>query len=317
MSKDRIQQLLNAVGSMPQADDSSIECTEFNWNEPHCFSAEQLAKLALFTQNLALTLSGKISAFCRTQFEVKIESTSQNYASEFLAEKDGNGKKDYYLLFGSEQDKNSGVLVMPEKTAVGWAKQLLGDTDSSEEQEKELSQLEQSLLCDLATVLVGSLSFTNSKIEACPAEEIISGIFPLRVNESQELFRISFSVKQKESEVVSNASFVIPCSKLEAITGRNKYSQNIVPGQNFSNTILEHINSMPLCITAQLACSRFSFEDMMNLQVDDIIMLDKQISEPVDLIVDNRALGYGQPVVSDGQYAIKITATEFEINKQK
>ncbi|MBN2588249.1 MAG: FliM/FliN family flagellar motor switch protein [Sedimentisphaerales bacterium] len=311
MSKDRIQQLLKAVGSMPQADDSSIECIDYNWQEPHCFNNDQLAKLDMFAQNIAVTLSEKFSAFCRAQFEVEITSVSLNYAREFLAETDDNQRDDFYLLFGSGPGKEFGVIEIPDQTASIWSKQLLGDSELNESQERELSQLEQSLLCDLASVLVSSFSAANTKIESNPINNIVSGLFPLKLKETEEVCRITFSVKQEGSDVISKASFIIPCTRLEVVTGKNKYSQNESPDQDFSQTILEHIKTLSVGITAQLECSQLSFEDMMNMQVNDIIILDKQIGEPFDLIVNNHTFGYGLPVKSDGKYAIKIAATEY------
>ena len=311
MSKEKIEQLLKAVGSRPQTDDSSIECTDFNWNEPHYFSNDQLAKLDAFTQKLSVALSEKFSAFCRIQFEVEITSVSQNYMGEFLTETTENQKNDYYLSFGSGTGKEFGVIEIPEKTATLWSKQLLGDSDSNEEQGKELSQLEQSLLCDLASVLVSSFYVANSKIESIPAANIIAGQFPMKVKESEEICRISFSVQQKESGIKSNASFIIPCAKLEVVTGKNKYSQNETSDKDFSKIILEHLGFLPVCITAQLATSQFSFEDVMSLQVNDILMLDKQIDEPVDLLLNKNVLGCGRPVMSDGKYAIQISAIDF------
>ncbi len=311
MSKDRIQQLLKAVGSQPQADDSSIECTDFNWNEPHYFGKDQLGKLDMFAANLAVTLSEKCSAFCRTQFEVEIISITQNYGRDFTAESGENQNKGYYLSFGSGPGKEFGVLEMPEKFAVLWSKQLLGDSDTNEGEGKELSQLEQSLLYDLASVLVNAISAVNSKIESNPTNSIIIEQIPIKPKENEEICRISFSINQKGSQVKSNASFIIPCVKLEAVTGKNKYSQAESAGQDFSKIILEHISTVSVCITAQLACSQFSFEDVMNLQIDDIIMLDKQIYEPIDLLINDHIFGNGLPVKSDGQYGIKIAATDF------
>lgn len=311
MSKEKIEQLLKAVGSRPQTDDSSIECTDYNWNEPHYFSNDQLAKLDIFVQNLSVVISEKFSAFCRAEFEVEIISVSQHYMGAFLAEKEDNQNNDYYLTFGSGAGKEFGVLEIPENTASLWSKQLLGDSDSNEGQETELSQLELSLLCDIASVLVSAFSVVNSKIESNPAANIVAGQFPVKIKENQEICRISLCVWQKGSEVKSNASFIIPCAKLEVVTGKNKYSQNESAEKDFSKIIIEHLGSIPISITAQLATSQFSFEDVMNLQVNDIVLLDKQIDEPVDLLINKHVLGCGRPVMSDGKYAIQITATDF------
>jgi flagellar motor switch protein FliM len=56
-----------------------------------------------------------------------------------------------------------------------------------------------------------------------------------------------------------------------------------------------------------------TFEEIVNLQVDDILVLDKRIDQPAELIVDDRTYYYGCPAKSAGKYAVTITnmAAEF------
>jgi flagellar motor switch protein FliM len=298
MSKEKIQQLLKAVGSRPQTDDSSIEFVEYNWHEPHYFSKEQLTRLEAFVQKVAEVLSERFIVLCRSRFEVQVTSTSQHYAGEMSATSEEDEKKSYYLSFGSTPGKEFGLLEIPDDTAVFLAKQLLGDSDGNEDSKKELSQLEESLLYDLTSALIKTLSSAHAKCEYIPSGNIVSGRLPINFNEAQEICRISLSVKKGGSEVGMNASFLIPCNKLEIVTGKNKHFQDESSVQDYSKVIIEHLGLTPVSITVQLAKTELSFEEMMNLQVDDIIVLDKQIEEPLELIVE-------------GQYAVSIEATDF------
>ena len=306
MSKEKIQQLLKAVGSRPQTNDTVIECAEINWHEPHYFDKEQLAKLETFSRKVASVLSERFTVLCRSQFEVEITSASQHYADEFIDSANEGEKKDYYLSFGSAPDKEFGLLAIPEQTAIFWAKQLLGDSDSNEDSGRELSQLEESLLYDLVSALVKSLASANAKCDYNVSGSIVPGQVPIKLYGSEEMFRISFSVKKAGTEKNANASFLIPCRKLEAVTGKNKYSQAESSTQDFSKIIIEHLGSTPVCVTARLASSELSFEEMMNLQAGDIIVLDKQINEPVELIVEGHAVAFGLPGKSEGKYAVAI-----------
>jgi flagellar motor switch protein FliM len=45
----------------------------------------------------------------------------------------------------------------------------------------------------------------------------------------------------------------------------------------------------------------------MNLQADDILLLDKRVDQPAELIVDGRTVYYGYPAKSEGKYAVTIT----------
>ena len=63
LSKERINQLLAAVGSCSGEDTVQEEATEYNWHEPHCFSSQQLFKLDDFTKSFAAVAAKKFSGF--------------------------------------------------------------------------------------------------------------------------------------------------------------------------------------------------------------------------------------------------------------
>ena len=50
-----------------------------------------------------------------------------------------------------------------------------------------------------------------------------------------------------------------------------------------------------------------TFEEMMSLQVDDVLLLDRGINEPVELMVGDLTVHRGWPSKSEGQYALVIT----------
>jgi flagellar motor switch/type III secretory pathway protein FliN len=68
------------------------------------------------------------------------------------------------------------------------------------------------------------------------------------------------------------------------------------------------MQQMPVSITATLASTMLTFEEIINLRPNDILLLGKRIDEPMDLIVDNRIVSHGWPAKSEGRYAVVIAA---------
>ncbi len=66
------------------------------------------------------------------------------------------------------------------------------------------------------------------------------------------------------------------------------------------------MSSTPVTVTAQLASTALSFGEVMNLQVDDILLLDKKVDEPAELMIDGRTVYCGWPTKSAGKYALTI-----------
>jgi flagellar motor switch protein FliM len=307
LSKEKIQQLLAAVGAKPAVDAEQIEATDYNWRQPHCFSSEQLKRLESFARKVALRAAEKFAVFHNSKFDVSIVSTTQHFADELLDELSGDEEPDYYLPFGIENERLSGLIGIPEKTAFIWATQLLGDSKPEEDSKKELSGLEESLLLDLASGLVDSFSSPYVTCEFRPAGSIIKGQWPLDLQGTEELCRISFDVKKAGSEDSAQAYFLITCEKLMPIVKKGTQAAGEFSDEDISNVILEHLNEMKVSAVAQLASTILTFGEIMNLQVDDILLLEGRIDEPIELIVDDLTICYGWPSKSSGHYALVIT----------
>ena len=310
LSREKIQQLLDAIGSRPSEDTSQIESTEYNWHQPRYFSSEQLRSLDEFMKKVSTSVAGKFTSLCQCNFDVTIDSFTQHFASEFINQSLDNEQSDYYLTFGTNQNHLCGVISIPLKTAVIWTTQLLGDLESGEDTDKELTQLEISLLSDIASGIVEAFSDSFETVDFHPAGNITKGQWPLRLQDTKELCKIIFSVKKAESENASVANLLILCSELEPVVGKDKHTAHGLSAEDISKAIIERVQQVRVCVTAELSTTYLSFHQILNLQTDDILILDKRIDEPMDLVVDGRTVNYGWPAKSAGQYAVVITASE-------
>ena len=311
MSREKIEQLLMAVGSEPAEDITQVEATEYNWNEPHCFNSGQLVKLGNFTEAVAVAMAQKFSKFCRSEFNVTVTATTQHYVQEFLSTFSDSEQKDYYIPFGADQEQICGLISIPEQVALNWARQLLGDSESEKEPGGELPQLEESLLLDLVSALVEVFSGLDESLDLHSAKSIVKGQWPLEMEGTEELCKISFDVKKSDSEKSSEMYFLILCSELGPVAGKADRDYVDFSAEDISKMILGHLQEIPVLITGQLASAVFTFEEIMNLQADDILLLDKRVDQPVELIVDGRTVYYGRPAKSAGKYAVSIAATAF------
>jgi flagellar motor switch protein FliM len=303
-----VEQLLRAVGSQPAGDAAQVDFAEYDWHDPHYFSGEQLARLDSFARSAAQATATKFSDFFRNRYDVKIASITQHFAGEYLAEASQGEQSDCSVRFGPAAERPCGLIGMPEQTASAWARQLLGDSESDEESNRALSSLEKSLLLDLTSALIEALSQSNSACSFCVAGDLVKGPLPIDVPATEEICRISFDVKKADVEEDSAAYFVIiPCKDLAPATGKT------VPGGEFSvneisTAILDNLQEVEVTVTAQLDSAKLTFEELMNLQVNDTLLLDKTVAEPIELIVEGKTLFSGRPAKSTGKYAVVVAA---------
>ena len=309
LSREKIRQLLMAIGSESKEDAVQEDATQYNWQEPHYFNKEQFVKLDNFADAVAAAVAQKFAKLCRSEFNVTISSTTQHYVYEILSQLSDGERRDYYLPFGTDQEHLCGLIGIPGQTAVNWATQLLGDSESEKDPGSDLSSLEETLLLDLASALVEVFSGPDKTLAFQPAQKIVRGQWPLKLGDTEEICKISFDVKNADSEKGSEAYFLILCSELTPVAGKTVRDSGEFSAEDVSKLILGHLQEMPVLITGQLASAVLSFEELMNLQADDILLLDKKVDQPVELIVDGRTVYYGRPAKSAGKYAVTITTT--------
>ncbi|MBL7187291.1 MAG: FliM/FliN family flagellar motor switch protein [Phycisphaerae bacterium] len=307
LSRKRMQQLLAAVGSTPQENAAQVETTEYNWYDPHYFSTHQLAKLDQFAQTAARAMARRFSDFCRSRFDVTITSITQHFASELSDKISGAQQKDYFVPFGIDPERPCGFVGMPERTASAWARQLLGDCESEEDSGRALSGLEESLLLDLTSALVEVFCDSDAICNFCLTTSVVRGRWPLELRGIEEVCRMSLDVKKADSQDSSAAYFLIPCRELDAVAGRTTRAGGEYSASEISKAILDHLYETTVTITAQLASTTLTFGQIMNLQVNDMLLLDKTVDEPIELIVDHRTVYSGRPAKSAGRYAVAIS----------
>ena len=309
LTREKMQQILAAVGPQRAVDDTQIDTAEYDWHQPHYFSNYQLKELDSFTEKVADAITKKFAELCRTDFNVTIDSTTQHFADKFLEQLSSDEPQhteNYYLAFGADQEPPSGLISIPSQTAITWTTQLLGDTESKEDSRSDLSQLEESLLSDIGSAIVEALSDSHSDCDFQPAKNIVRRLLPLELKGTEELCKITFSVKKSDSED-TEAYLLILCNDLEPVVGRAAQVTDKFSAEDISKAILNHLQQMSVFVTAQLASTVLSFDEMMSLQADDILLLDKAIDKPVEVMVNDQMAFLGRPAKSAGRYAVVIT----------
>jgi flagellar motor switch protein FliM len=334
LSRAKIQQLLVAIGSEPAEDTAVTETTDYNWKQLRHFTNAQHKKLGDFAKKVAKAATEKLSALCHNDFNVTINSTAEHFARELTDQAASSEQEDYYLALGATRDQRSeprpedntnitpsktkngavlyprGFICVPLQTAVTWITQMLGDSESENDSGRELSQFEESLLADTARALVQAFSESHVSYDFQPAETIVRGHLPFELRGSEELYKITFGFEKYDSEnpeKIGEAYLLIFCSQLEPVVGKTAQSDTGFSADDISKTMLEHLQQMPISVTAQLGSAVLTFEEIMDLRPCDILLLDKRIDDPIELIAEGRAILGGHPAKSASSYAVVIT----------
>ena len=306
LSKEKIQQLLMVLASGPLEDSTMINASDYDWKQPHYFTREQLNKLDDFTKRLSKTIPHKFANLVTGEFVVTIDSVTQHFADKFLGEMLDSKQDDYYLAFGTDSENMAGVIGIPNQTAITWATQLLGDTESEQDDTRDLSLLEESLLIDIASAIVESMAETHSGCQFEPAKNIVRRLMPLELQGTEELCKINLSVTRNNTDK-TEAYLLILSKSLESVVGKNELDASEFSKEDISNAILDRLQKMPVSVTAQLASTEISLKGLMGLNPGDILLLDKMTDEPIKVIIEGQPVLNAQAVRCTGKNAVLIT----------
>jgi flagellar motor switch protein FliN/FliY len=70
---------------------------------------------------------------------------------------------------------------------------------------------------------------------------------------------------------------------------------------------LDLLMHVELAVTLRFGQREMLLQDILDLQSGSVIELDREIQEPVDLVLDGRIIARGQVVVVDGNYGLRVS----------
>jgi flagellar motor switch protein FliN/FliY len=82
---------------------------------------------------------------------------------------------------------------------------------------------------------------------------------------------------------------------------------NIGPETPQSGPAHDLLLEIELDATLQFGSREIALKDVLDLGSGDVLELDRQISDPVDLVVGDRIIARGEVVIVDGNFALLVT----------
>ncbi len=313
LNRSRLHQLLAAVGSTPAGADAVPEAVVYDWRDPHYFNDEQRNRLAAIMSQVAATVSERFAHFFNSEFNVVPASITQHFAADLARHVDL--EQGVFLPFGSDLKPTCGFFMVSATTALDWVTRLLGDSEASQSADRVLSPLEESLLADLVGALTEAFLAPLPLAQPLqPAAQPTRGPLVLPFEPTDPVCRIVFRISQPEGadDARSEIAFILDSATLAPSLGKTVQTPPAIAADELAALLTEHLHQMPVAITARLASTRFSFEEILDLAPGDVLLMDKPLDEPVELIINHRTVFRGRPAQSDGQYAVYITESATE-----
>lgn len=288
----------------------SVKVKEYDFSRPAKFSKEHLRTLEIIFEHFGRLLSSNLPAYFRKNVQVEVMNSEAVIYSEF-----SNALSNPVLLGIVNMSPLQGNIIMEIATNIGYAiiDRMLGGFGEPLDKMRDFSEIELSVLERIFNIIIDLLREPwKNVVEITPYLERIetNSQFAQIISPSEMIAVVTININIGGVEGLMN--ICLPYITLEDIMDKlnTKYwfsTMQAKDEQSYSEFIETVISKALIPISAELGTSAIMVMDFINLQVGDIIKLNKKIEDELDVYVGNIVKFKALPGSSENKYAVKVT----------
>lgn len=315
LSQSEIDNLLKALSSgeldvdeMKNNDEKQVK--NYDFARPSKFSKEHLRTLEIIFEHFGRLLATNLPAYLRKSVSVDVVNSEVVIYSEF-----SNALSNPVLLGVVGLQPLTGNLIMEMASNLGFAivDRLLGGMGNSLDKERDFSEIELSILERIFSICVNLLQEPwENVVKVSPRLERIetNSQFAQIISPSETIAIVTINLKIGDVEGLMN--ICLPYTTLEPVMDKlnTKYwfaNMQEKDSNSYEDAIEAVIAKAMIPVKAVLGNSKINVQDFVNLQVGDIIRIDKRVDQELDIYVGNIKKFMALPGYYDDKYAIRVT----------
>ena len=315
LSQDEIDNLLKALSTgeldadeMKNTDERQVK--DYDFARPAKFSKEHLRTLEIIFEHFGRLLATNLPAYLRKSVSVDVVNSEVVIYSEF-----SYALSNPVLLGVVGMDPLMGNVIMEMASNLGFAivDRLLGGVGNSPEKERDFSEIELSILERVFTICVNLLHEPwENVVEITPRLNRIetNSQFAQIISPSETIAIVTINLKIGDVEGLMN--ICLPYTTLEPVMDKlnTKYwfsTMKEKDSNSYEAAIENIIDNALIPMKAVLGTSKINVQDFVNLQLGDIIRLDRKVDDELEVYVGNIKKFKALPGYSDNKYAVRVT----------
>lgn len=315
LSQDEIDNLLKALSTgeldadeMKNTDERQVK--DYDFARPAKFSKEHLRTLEIIFEHFGRLLATNLPAYLRKSVSVDVVNSEVVIYSEF-----SNALSNPVLLGVVGMDPLMGNVIMEMASNLGFAivDRLLGGVGNSLEKERDFSEIELSILERVFTICVNLLHEPwENVVEITPRLNRIetNSQFAQIISPSETIAIVTINLKIGDVEGLMN--ICLPYTTLEPVMDKlnTKYwfsTMKEKDSNSYEAAIENIIDNALIPMKSVLGTSKINVQDFVNLQLGDVIRLDRKVDDELEVYVGNIKKFKALPGYSDNKYAVRVT----------
>jgi len=315
LSQNEIDALLKqlSTGELDVDDieeNKSAKVKEYDFSKPAKFSKEHLRTIEIIFEHFGRLLSSNLPAYLRKNVQIEVMNSEAVIYSEF-----SNALSNPVLLGVVNMSPLKGNIIIEMATNIGYAiiDRLLGGVGEPLEKNRDFSEIELSILERIFNIIISLLREPwKNVVEIEPYLERIetNSQFAQIISPTEMIAIVTINVNIGGVEGLMN--ICLPFMTLEDVMDKlnTKYWFSTMQNKDessYADVIETAINKALIPVSAYLGKSQITVIDFVNLQVGDIIKLDRNVEDELDIYVGNIVKFKALPGSFSDNYAVKIT----------
>ena len=316
LSQNEIDSLLSALsnGELDAdeiKDSGEKQVKDYDFARPAKFSKEHLRTMEIIFEHYGRLLSTNLPVYLRKSVQVEVMDSEAVTYSEF-----SNSMSNPVLLGIVNFAPMPGSIIIDLASNLGYAMvdRMLGGAGVPLERTRDFSEIELLIIERIMNVCINLLREPWENVEEIhPRLERIetNSQFAQFISPSEMIAIITINIKIGDVEGLMN--ICLPYMTLEDVMDKlnTKYWFSTMQArgeQEYTEVIESILHKAPMPVKAVLGKSVISVNDFINLQVGDIIRLDRKVEDELDIYVGNIKKFTALPGASGEQYAVRVTS---------
>lgn len=298
-----LQRRAQEAGPSKAPDGDPPEVVDYDWHAPARFTRQQLARLEQFVATVAEGLSRTLAGILAKPVEVKADAIVQQFGCGEDAS-DGDGAYRGRIVIVNQADLPCGTITLPGTCATRWVAGLLGGSHEAGNSDRELSSLENALLTDATTTVIQTFSelmLAKGAMQLRLDGQMTRDAAVLPGSDGGEFCKLDF-----HDEASPVLSILLASDLLDPVAADGQPNPDDGRGDTDQADMAGHLMNATVISVVTLGQARLSMQEILSIAPGDVLLLDKQIGEPIEVAVQGKDVLAGLPATCKGQYAVKI-----------
>jgi len=321
LSQNEIDALLSALQS-GEVDVETIRHEEtakkirvYDFRRPSKFSKDQLYTIEVIYENFSRLLTTLLSGSLRTRVQAKVASVDQVTYEEFIR---SIPNPSILNIFSMSAMEGKGIFEINPVIGFSIIDRLFGGPGLSTVRGRPLTEIEKNVMEKISEKILSL--FTEAWSSLLDTEAFLENIeinpqFTQVLSPLEMVIIITINTQIGETEGFIN--ICLPCLMLEPISAKLNtkfwFSSSVrALSEDKTAYVKSVVERTKLPVSVVLGKNTLSVLDLLELQVGDVINLERDKKDEVEVYVESRLKFFAKPGLSGNKVAVQITKLQQE-----